>query len=453
MSWDVPAKCPSVRRLGRAARPPARAGRRRTAAFTLVEMLVATAVTLILVFALSQTFAVIGESVAKGRAAIEISGSLRAVANRLQTDLDGRTCPVRPWIESTSGLGYFEYLEGAQYDLTALSSDSTLGDVDDLLMFTAHSGDTPFVGHVQAGLGGPTLKSTTAEIIWWTELADLDGDGDWDAGEYFTLHRRCLLVRPDLNNSSGVLPVTPTLADDLSWRRNTAGQYIANSLGDLTLRANRFAHGQNFPHLVDRTVGTLPLLSTNYVQTGNATGADLVLSNLLAFDVKAFDPTAAIHQHVGPDGSANTNDDEAVVPGDRGFATTGQTVIGKGAFVDLNYARYAAVSSTFSGQPQTRSQLGSVATYDTWAFDYEHDGANQDGDTDTAGTPIIDEGTNGFDDLEGGVYASGIDDAAERETAPPYAPPLRGVQVRLRVYEPDSRQIRQATVVADFVPE
>ncbi len=36
---------------------------------------------------------------------------------------------------------------------------------------------------------------------------------------------------------------------------------------------------------------------------------------------------------------------------------------------------------------------------------------------------------------------------------PPYDCPLRGVQVTLRAYERDSRQIRQATVRQQFMPE
>ena len=59
-----------------------------------------------------------------------------------------------------------------------------------------------------------------------------------------------------------------------------------------------------------------------------------------------------------------------------------------------------------------------------------------------------DEATNGLDD-DG---AHGIDDPGERETAPPYPFPLRGIQIRIRAMEPDSRQIRQVTMVADFVP-
>ena len=46
-----------------------------------------------------------------------------------------------------------------------------------------------------------------------------------------------------------------------------------------------------------------------------------------------------------------------------------------------------------------------------------------------------------------------LDDPGERETAPPYDAPLRGIQVTLRAYEPDSRQVRQVNVKQTFVPK
>ena len=41
---------------------------------------------------------------------------------------------------------------------------------------------------------------------------------------------------------------------------------------------------------------------------------------------------------------------------------------------------------------------------------------------------------------------NGPDDPMERETSPPYTTPLKGVQVKLRIYEPNSRAIREANV-------
>ena len=46
-----------------------------------------------------------------------------------------------------------------------------------------------------------------------------------------------------------------------------------------------------------------------------------------------------------------------------------------------------------------------------------------------------------------------VNDATEKVIFPPYATPLRGIQVKIRVYEPDSRQVREVTVTQSFVNE
>ena len=79
--------------------------------------------------------------------------------------------------------------------------------------------------------------------------------------------------------------------------------------------------------------------------------------------------------------------------------------------------------------------------YDTWSFHYEHDGQSQRGGG---------SGDGGTDGLDSG--GSGVDDAGERETAPPYPIPLRGLQIKVRCYEPNSRQVREVTVVKEFSP-
>jgi hypothetical protein len=69
-------------------------------------------------------------------------------------------------------------------------------------------------------------------------------------------------------------------------------------------------------------------------------------------------------------------------------------------------------------------------TYDTWSRHYEFNEVDEDGD---------------------GKADEGLDDAIDNETSPPYPVPLRGVEVRIRCYEPSSRQIRQVTIRHSFV--
>mgnify|MGYP001556462838 CR=1 FL=1 len=119
-----------------------------------------------------------------------------------------------------------------------------------------------------------------------------------------------------------------------------------------------------------------------------------------------------------------------------------------------------SISSSFAGPPLAQSGLqqpaivwgnpfpgpypaAQAAVWDSGTLFYEHDGVDQDGNG------IIDQGTDGVDN--DGV--NGVDDVGERETSPPYPVPLRGIQVRLRIIDPDSRQVRQVTVSSDFIPE
>jgi hypothetical protein len=81
-----------------------------------------------------------------------------------------------------------------------------------------------------------------------------------------------------------------------------------------------------------------------------------------------------------------------------------------------------------------------ASTYDTWSRHYEFNGVDDDGDG------VVDEGSNGADtDGDGWPEYSG-----NAETSPPYPTALRGLEVRLRCYEPHSKQVRQITIRQSF---
>jgi hypothetical protein len=92
------------------------------------------------------------------------------------------------------------------------------------------------------------------------------------------------------------------------------------------------------------------------------------------------------------------------------------------------------------GTATSKSKLSGI--YDTWSTHYEFNGIDEDNSS------VTDQGTNGIDDNSNGI----VDEAAEQETSPPYPVALRGLEIRLRVYEPSSRQVRQVTVRHTFVP-
>jgi type II secretory pathway pseudopilin PulG len=410
---------------------------RRRRGFTLVEMLVAMACTILLMYAITQTFQNIGEVSARGRAAIEISTQLRGVQIRLHKDFESLTVPVRPWANPEVAPGYFEILEGVtRDDPTGTTRPNVYGDLDDLWAMTIRSTGEPFVGRYN----GTMIQSQVAEVIWFTSYNDRDGNNalDLTTQDTMNLHRRVLLVRPDLNGANGNLGVSTATTtfwqdNDLSVRMS-GGMLAANSLVDLTQRENRFAHVSG----VYPTDGN-GLLSKDYILAGNRQGEDVMLSNVLAADIRVFDRLAQV--------KASEDKVEALSPGDPGYAETidpahafAHATLGTGAYVDLWYSRYLANApvTEFSGQPDSKSTLA-TATYDTWSLGYELTGPAFDG---------VDSAPSG-----GGPLNGAIDDVTERVSSPPYPVPLRGVQIRLRVLEPETRQVRQSTIVQDFIPE
>ena len=70
---------------------------RRRTGLTLVEMLVAMAITLILVYALVVMFESVGTAVARGRSALQMQGQLQGLCHLLRQDLEGLTVSARPW--------------------------------------------------------------------------------------------------------------------------------------------------------------------------------------------------------------------------------------------------------------------------------------------------------------------------------------------------------------------
>lgn len=246
---------------------------------------------------------------------------------------------------------------------------------------------------------------------------------------------------------------------------------------------------------------------------GSRIAEDVILTNVLSFDVKVWDPQAPVLRAVddaGTNADFNTDsgDDDVipnarVVPGDPGYnlalahcieqwlggAEPKYLPVSLGAYVDLHYS-YAMTQapyslhtrpgynenfSQFSGPGDPRSGLARV--YDTWS-NYERDQPqwldwNGNGTVDLPGEVYgdqnynavdigdrngngvfdfpheftnINEGSDGFDNNGDGV----VDDACEMETAPPYPYPLTGIQIKIRVFEPVSQQIRDETIIHDF---
>src|SRR5690242_4009123 len=113
---------------------------RRPSGFTLLELLIATVVTLIMTALVAQMFQFVTDGIFNSRAMIEISDQLRNAKHRLIQDLRGVTAPTVPTLDPSAGYGYFEYVEGPNV------ANSIGGDIGGLL-----SPDTS-TGTLTAGL-------------------------------------------------------------------------------------------------------------------------------------------------------------------------------------------------------------------------------------------------------------------------------------------------------------
>jgi len=140
---------------------------------TLIEMLVATTITLIMMGLVAQLFGVFGQGVTGSRSVIELTDQMRSVGWRLRQDLGGATAPTLPPRRPEAAEGYFELLEGPATDANAsaitVTSDTTslTADCDDALMFTTRSPGAPFVGRFGTG----TIESPVAEVAWFCRQA------------------------------------------------------------------------------------------------------------------------------------------------------------------------------------------------------------------------------------------------------------------------------------------
>ena len=288
---------------------------------TLVEMLVATTMTLVIMGVVVQLFGMVGNGVSASRASLRMSSELRSVAHALRTDLNGITVETVPPVKVESDSGYLEIIEGSGTD-ASLGLTQLTGDIDDILMFTTQSLGKPFVGK----FNDSTIESPYAEVLWFCKEAS---NQPVAGTKLYNLHRRQLLVMdyvgdgtgtdfwgppPHQNTITTALPAAYNTYD-LSMRRDPAiNRTLPNGLADLTKRENRFLH--NFTGVVsatafpyDKVITNLP---TNGSLSGNRLGEDIVLTNVLAFDVRVFDPDARVR---------DSGSDIALIPGDPGYNT------------------------------------------------------------------------------------------------------------------------------------
>ena len=284
--------------------------------FTLLEILTSITLALTLMYAVARIFSNVGGSMNETMSSMEMSNALRNAKNRLTADLEATSVTLAPPRNSRRDEGFFCYVEGMggpfdrvannfrtvlfpdpnnpdrlvslpvpggfqtadfaldseRYSEAVGAIDTTVGDVDDVLSFTAKAPDgQPFRGRfiepvystVDANgntvpkyivdAAPTTIESEYAEIVWF-----LRGT---------TLYRRVLpLVSNErLQESFDALEVAasdpynrdnPLLEGvaydavrrgfgfyqfyDVSVHMGEGGALVANTLGDLSNRENRY---------------------------------------------------------------------------------------------------------------------------------------------------------------------------------------------------------------------
>ncbi len=186
-------------------KPPAHTSLNHRHGMTLIEVLIATALTMLIMLALAQGFKSLSQGVTAGRSRLTSSDQLRSVLSLLRSDLQGLTVSTKTHPQSVqSATGYFSYYDGPLSDSTAMLfnyvtskteieeklSASRWSDIDDTAMFTAKARDGQwFYGRVplalmkihasnRAGTALPplsiddwltdvTIASEYAEIAWF----------------------------------------------------------------------------------------------------------------------------------------------------------------------------------------------------------------------------------------------------------------------------------------------
>ncbi|MDZ4779394.1 MAG: hypothetical protein SGJ19_03985 [Planctomycetia bacterium] len=275
------------------------------------------------------------------------------------------------------------------------------------------------------------------------------------------------------------------------------------------------------------------------IYNGSRFSDDVILTNVVSFDVKVWDPGAPIFQRPRRIGvqDGTPPDSTTIGPGDPAFVqclrdylsgVNNSAPISTGAFVDLGWAidpnwtlfnandsieahllfppheanppgtkpnlpdpqfhRAGNPLSALWGVPSDQSVADPdpdlrARVYDTGSSHYEKDGVAQgpilvqprhwpaqyyDWRVNSWLNPVKpvqvpsgdergpDAATDGLDNSNVNtqlVAVGGIDDPSEREAPPPYDAEVKAIQIKIRVFEPDSRQVREVTVVQEMISQ
>lgn len=479
------------------------------AGLTLVEMLIALALSIFIMAIMSEAFVKGLEAFGNFKALADLEQRLRTVANIIRRDLKaphfdtskklsectvtGRAMPVldglkagtysaaevtallrqlAPYQLKTPAEGFFSveespnrrpnrstmFFEGTDSsgrpsyrDIPAFGGGGVIAIPSDTLHFTSRlEGNDPssfFYGKVRAGAlldsaglsTGGTRYDSAGNGMYTTQAAEMlyfmgvDGSQNIPGVSLpggpvltFNLYRQAWLLVPNrFSDGSAVngdafystfpaaeIPTRYSIDNDVSAYYNSGtGNFFFNSMADVQHRARRINAGGI------RTPRPLDLL-------GNQDGSDIMLTNVISFDVKVFDPFAykipltpasgrGAYVDIGDTFNdvidvntglvANTMPTAAAVPGDFLAPAYGTTV------------------NTIPTRPAGIPDNG---TFDTGTSRYEGSPTATGG----AGSPLLNP----------------------TESPKTHTFPFTSIQITIRVYEPKSKQTRQITIIQDM---
>jgi hypothetical protein len=193
---------------------------------TLIEVLIATALTMLIMLALAQGFKTTSQGISAGRARLSGSDQLRSISSLLRSDLQGLTVSTLVHPQSAkSPTGYFVYYDGPTTDSTAMLfnyvptgveienrfSANRWSDIDDVLMFTTKARDGQwFYGRVPLAL--MKIHSGTTPITFQDWVTDVTIASEYAEIAWFMrpLNEVGMLNNPDPQDSGGSYSYSPT---------------------------------------------------------------------------------------------------------------------------------------------------------------------------------------------------------------------------------------------------
>ncbi len=235
---------------------------RRRLGYTLLEIMTAVTLGLMLMYAVARIFSRVGGQMNETMSTMEMNNALRNAKNRLTADLEALSVTPQAPRNSRMNEGYLCYVEGLGgpfprvhansaatgvagfatgdvaldteryevYNETDFNSDSTIGDLDDILSFTAkapagqpfrgryikpiyaYDGNGRYIADAQIG----TFESQYAEIVWFVRGT--------------TLYRRVLPLLSDemLQESLKALKYAATDTDERGNAIGREGDELTN---------------------------------------------------------------------------------------------------------------------------------------------------------------------------------------------------------------------------------